>query len=133
MKTIGILIERQRMYGRRLCEGIIRFARERTDWSLKIVDFADLQHPARLSSCDGFIARVMDDRAEATLTRAVELNAASPRARAEAYVAMARNAEGKGDVATAVKYATVVTSLFSDAELCAEAKKILDAHPEAAQ
>ena len=67
MKTIGILIERQRMYGRRLCEGVIRFARERADWSLKIVDFADLHHPARLSACDGFIARVMDDRAEATL------------------------------------------------------------------
>ena len=48
MKTIGILIERQRMYGRRLCEGVIRFARERADWSLKIVDFADLHHPARL-------------------------------------------------------------------------------------
>ena len=73
------------------------------------------------------------DRAEATLCRAVELNAASPRLRAEAYVALARNAEAKGDAATAVKYATVVTALFSDAELCAEAKKILDAHPEAAQ
>ena len=70
------------------------------------------------------------DAADATLRRAVELNAASPRARAEAYVALARNAEAKGDVETSRKYATVVTALFSDAELCAEAKKILDAHPE---
>ena len=70
------------------------------------------------------------DAADATLCRAVELNAASPRARAEAYVALARNAEAKGDVETARKYATVVTALFADAELCAEAKKILDAHPE---
>ena len=67
MKTIGIMIERQRMYGRRLCEGIIRFARRRTDWSLRIVDFADLRHPSRLSGYDGFIARVMDDEAEAAL------------------------------------------------------------------
>ena len=73
------------------------------------------------------------EKADATLRRAVELNAASPRARAEAYVALARNAEAKGDVETARKYATVVTSLFADEELCAEAKKLLDAHPEAAK
>jgi len=73
------------------------------------------------------------ERAAATLARAVELNAASPRARAEAYVALARNAEAGGDVATARKYATVVTALFADAELCAEAQKVLDAHPEDAK
>ena len=73
------------------------------------------------------------DKADATLRRAVELNADSPRARAEAYVALAKNAAAKGDVETARKYATVVTALFADEELCAEAKKILDEHPEAAK
>jgi TolA-binding protein len=70
------------------------------------------------------------ERADAALRRAVELNAASPRARAEAYVALARNAEAAGDGETARKYATVVASLFSDAELCAEAERILAANPE---
>ena len=69
MKTIGIMIERQRMYGRRLSEGVIRFAREREDWALRIVDFSDLRAPRRLTDCDGFIARVMDDEAEAALRK----------------------------------------------------------------
>ena len=67
MKRVGILIERQRMYGRRLCEGVIKFARERSDWALGIVDFSDMTHHARLSGYDGFIARIMDDEAEASL------------------------------------------------------------------
>ena len=71
------------------------------------------------------------DRAETTLKQAIALNAANVRARGEAYVALARNAEMKGDSKSAVAYATVVTSLFSDADLCAEAKRIIEAHPEA--
>ena len=67
MKKIGIMIERQRMYGRRLCEGVIRFARGRTDWALGFVDFDAIKHPARLSGYDGFIARIMEDAAEAAL------------------------------------------------------------------
>ena len=67
MATIGILIERQRTYGRRLCEGIIRFARERTNWALRIVDFMNLPQIAHNKDIDGFIARVMDDRAEEQL------------------------------------------------------------------
>ncbi len=70
------------------------------------------------------------DRAGATLVRAVELCSDSPRMRAEAYLELAKNAEAKGDFATARKYATVVATLFADVELCADAKKILDAHPE---
>ena len=61
MKTIGIIIERQRAYGRRLCEGIVRFARERKDWSLRIVEFSEIRRNQRLRSHDGFIARVMND------------------------------------------------------------------------
>ena len=67
MAIIGILIERQRTYGRRLCEGIIRFARERTNWTLRIVDFINPPHIAHNKDIDGFIARVMDDRAEEQL------------------------------------------------------------------
>lgn len=73
------------------------------------------------------------ERADKTLRRAVELNAESPRARAEAYVALAKNAAASGDAAGARRYATVVTSLFADKELCAEAEKILAANPEAAK
>ena len=71
------------------------------------------------------------DRAEATLKAAVALNTADARARAEAYLALAKNAGAKGDWKSAVAYATVVTSLFDDAAFCAEAKKIIDGHPEA--
>ena len=71
------------------------------------------------------------DRADATLKKAIELNASNARVRAEAYVLLAKNAGAKGDWKSAVAYATVVTSLFDDEGLCAEAKKIIDAHPEA--
>ena len=71
------------------------------------------------------------DRAEATLKTAIALNSANARARAEAYLTLAENAEAKGDARTAVAYATVVTSLFDDAAFTAAARKIIDAHPEA--
>ena len=64
MATIGILIERQRTYGRHLCEGIIRFARERPDWTLRVIDFVNLPKAARNTDFDGFIARVVEDRIE---------------------------------------------------------------------
>lgn len=62
MRTIGIIIERQRTYGRRLCEGIVRFARERKDWSLRVIEFSELRGLLRGSNHDGFIARVMNDK-----------------------------------------------------------------------
>ena len=71
------------------------------------------------------------DRADVTLKKAIALNASDARARAEAYVTLAKNAEGKGDAKSAVAYATVVMSLFDDEALCAEAKKIVASHPEA--
>ena len=61
MRTIGIMIERQRAYGRRLCEGIVRFAQERNDWSLRIIEFAELDNRLRQDRYDGFIVRVMND------------------------------------------------------------------------
>lgn len=72
------------------------------------------------------------ERADKVLRRAVELNnSVSSRARAEAYLALAQNSAARGDVDSARKYATVVASLFADAELCAEANKILAEYPEA--
>jgi len=70
------------------------------------------------------------DRAEATLREAVGLNAGNPRARASAYLALAHNAEAKGDAKSACGYATVVLSLFDDAALGAEADAVLKRHPE---
>ena len=69
MKRIGIMIERQRAYGRRLCEGIVRYARDREDWALKMLDWDDAASPTALSGCDGFIARVLDERMAAALRR----------------------------------------------------------------
>ena len=71
------------------------------------------------------------DRADVTLKRAIALNASNARVRAEAYVTLAKNAGAKGDWKSAVAYATVVTSLFDDEALCAEAKRIIAEHPEA--
>ena len=54
MKTIGIAIDRQRTYGRRLCQGIVDYVRTRTDWTLQLIEPSDLEKPARLATCDGF-------------------------------------------------------------------------------
>ena len=62
MKTIGIAIDRQRTYGRRLCQGIVDYARANTDWTLRIVEFYELERTSRVADCDGFIARVLNDR-----------------------------------------------------------------------
>lgn len=73
------------------------------------------------------------DAADATLKNAVALNGNSPRRRAQAYVALAKNAEAHGDSKTACAYATVVISLFDDETFVGEAKKILAAHPESVE
>ena len=70
------------------------------------------------------------EAADRTLKKAIELNAADARARAEAYLLLAKNAGAQGDWKSACAYATVVTSLFDDAALCAEAKKILEEHAQ---
>ena len=73
------------------------------------------------------------EEAEKSLKEAVELNAADTARRAEAYLWLARNCEAKGDAYGACAYATVVATLFDDRNLAAEAKKIIDAHPEEAK
>lgn len=62
MKKIGILIERQRTYGRQLCEGVVRFAQTRKDWVLNMLEWEDLHHHERLKQFDGFIARLFNDQ-----------------------------------------------------------------------
>lgn len=61
MRKIGILIERQRAFGRQLCSGIIQYAQTRDDWSLTMLDWDDLAHASRLAEFDGFIVRVIND------------------------------------------------------------------------
>ena len=71
------------------------------------------------------------DKSDQTLKKAIALNEANARVRAEAYLTLAKNAGERDDWKSAVAYATVVTSLFDDMEICAEAKKIIEDHPEA--
>ena len=70
------------------------------------------------------------DEADRSLKMAIALNSADAKARAEAYLTLAKNAQAKGDGRSARAYATVVTSLFSDPALLAEAQKILSRHAE---
>lgn len=66
------------------------------------------------------------DKADATLRKSVEYNSKSPRERAEAYLLLAENSALSGDMKSARGYATVVTTLFDDAELIEKANKILE-------
>jgi len=59
---IGLLIERNRAYGRALAEGVASFARERRDMSLSFINGKTISKRTNLTSFDGFIARVVDDR-----------------------------------------------------------------------
>lgn len=72
-------------------------------------------------------------RADAALKEAVKLNSADASRRARSYLWLARNSEAMTDYRGACAYATVVTTLFDDPGLVAEAKKILAAHPEEAK
>ncbi len=72
-------------------------------------------------------------RAEASLREAVQLSAKTTGDRAEAYLALAENAEASGDFRAACGYATAVVALFQDSALAARAERILKAHPEAAK
>lgn len=61
MRKIGILIERQRAFGRQLCTGIVHYSQTREDWQLTMLDMDDLTHASRLAGFDGFIIRVIND------------------------------------------------------------------------
>ena len=100
-----------------------------------------LAEPVRTESTEtaslalGILEAKSDDHgaADRTLQEAVRLNKDNASRRATAYLWLAKNCEAMTDYRGACKYATVVTALFDDAALVAEAKKILDAHPEEAK
>lgn len=58
MKRIGLIIERHWHYGRRLCEGIAAYSRERGGLALEFPEWGILDSPRDLRRFDGFIARV---------------------------------------------------------------------------
>ena len=66
---IGILVERQRAYGRRFCEGAASFAGECPGISLGMLEWSHLNDPRSLSGYDAFIVRVLDDQMEQILRR----------------------------------------------------------------
>ena len=68
--------------------------------------------------------------AEATLCKAVRLNAKVTSARVKAYLWLAKACHGQGRDDDARRYATIVTTLFDDKEAAAEAERLLQTLPE---
>ena len=66
---IGVLVERQRAYGRRFCEGAASFAGECPEIALGMLEWSALNDPRSLSGYDAFIVRVLDDQTEQILRR----------------------------------------------------------------
>ena len=89
----------------------------------------------RSALCLGILETRAGDNAaaEKTLEESVRLNASDGRRRAESYLWLAKSCEARGDFVRACGYATVLMQLFDDAELNAEARKILEAHPTEAE
>ena len=69
MKTVAIMVENSRAYGRAMIEGIAAYAQETREWILRPLSVEDAYTP-RLRDFDGVIARIADDRLAARLTRA---------------------------------------------------------------
>ncbi|MBQ3288623.1 MAG: DNA-binding transcriptional regulator [Kiritimatiellae bacterium] len=69
MRKIGILIERQRAFGRQLCSGIVQHAQTCDAWSLTMLDWDDLTYTSRLKGFDGFIVRVINDEIAKTFAQ----------------------------------------------------------------
>lgn len=68
MKTIGIMVENSRAYGRAMIGGIAASAQETRDWILRPLSVEDAFTP-RLKSFDGVIARIANDRMAERLLR----------------------------------------------------------------
>ena len=68
MKTIAIMVENSRAYGRAMIEGIAAYAQETRDWTLRPLAVGDAS-PSRLRGFDGIIARIANDRLAERLTR----------------------------------------------------------------
>jgi len=82
-RQIGLYIEKARAFGRGICRGVIDYAQE-NGFTIRFLTTADLQK-GRLSDCDGFIARITDDkiarRLLATGKPVVDVYYAKPRPR----------------------------------------------------
>ena len=85
--------------------------------------------------CYGILLSKADRHVEAdkVLKEAVSLNAKDASRRARAYLWLAKNSEAMTDYHGACAYATVVVTLFDNAEIVAEAKRILEEHAEEAK
>ena len=62
MKTIALVIENSREYGRNMIRGIAAFGQLRRDWRLRLVTPAELVVTGALDGYSGVIARVVDAR-----------------------------------------------------------------------
>lgn len=62
MKTIALVIENSREYGRNMIRGIAAFGQLRRDWRLRLVTPAELMVTGALDGYSGVIARVADSR-----------------------------------------------------------------------
>ena len=62
MKHIGIYMDRQRAWSRRLCEGIAAYAQTVPDWSLSMLDADDIRDAGTMRTFNGFIARIQTNR-----------------------------------------------------------------------
>lgn len=58
LMRIGVLVDRGRAYGRRLCEGVAAYATARGGWELTTLDYDSFE----TRGFDAFIARVLDRR-----------------------------------------------------------------------
>ena len=68
MRTIAIMVENSRAYGRAMIEGIAAYAQETRDWILRPLTVEDAFTP-HLRDFDGVIARIADDRLAERLAR----------------------------------------------------------------
>ena len=58
MRKIAILVERDRAYGRGVCEGIAAAAPREDNWVLEFISAATLERSSGLHDFSGVIARV---------------------------------------------------------------------------
>ena len=68
MRTIAIMVENSRAYGRSMIGGIAAFAQEMRDWILRPLSVEDAFTP-QIRHFDGIIARIADDRTAERLLR----------------------------------------------------------------
>lgn len=66
---VGLLVERQRAYERRFCEGAAAYALETPGISLGMLEWDDLSKTRALAAFDALVVRVLDDEVERQLRK----------------------------------------------------------------